>query len=225
MRDYVLQSDGYRILKRADSRYVAASERFARCLGWQSAYDCIDKTDFDIPSPAVEHAPSYVEQDQQVVTSGSAIKSIEIMQTLSGPKVMYVNKSTFKQANQEQPYILIEAHEFSDLQAAAMQIFNFINLTHSRGSSSHSIQQKTTSAALSKRQQEVYFYILQGKNNNEIAAILGVSIRTIEAHIDILKNKLFCSSRHDIRQQGISNGDQFIIPKSLLQSSASILLP
>ena len=55
-------------------------------------------------------------------------------------------------------------------------------------------------AALSERELEVFRMIAIGKSTRDVAAQLGVSIKTIETHVGRLKTKLGFTSINDLRQ-------------------------
>jgi DNA-binding CsgD family transcriptional regulator len=48
---------------------------------------------------------------------------------------------------------------------------------------------------LSRRQQEVAHWIREGKTNMEIAAILGISPRTVQKHVEHIFEKLGVETR------------------------------
>jgi len=53
---------------------------------------------------------------------------------------------------------------------------------------------------LSKREQEVFSMVQRGKNNKEIAADLGVSIRTIENNLSIIYDKTGVKDRRELER-------------------------
>jgi len=59
---------------------------------------------------------------------------------------------------------------------------------------------------LSKRQTQVLQYIARGYTAKRIALILGISYRTVETYIEILKDKLHCQSKWELIQIGIKMG-------------------
>jgi YVTN family beta-propeller protein len=52
--------------------------------------------------------------------------------------------------------------------------------------------------ALSKREREVALLVAEGLTNREIAAIIFVSERTVEGHVEHIRNKLGCRSRAEV---------------------------
>lgn len=58
-----------------------------------------------------------------------------------------------------------------------------------------------TPIELSKRQLQCLYYLLQGYSAKQVALQLSRSVRTIETHINILKNKLNCNSKFEFFQK------------------------
>ena len=57
----------------------------------------------------------------------------------------------------------------------------------------HAINQQEVH--ITPRQAECLFYLLRGKSYKEIAYTLGLSVRTVEDHISLLKDALGCYSK------------------------------
>lgn len=55
------------------------------------------------------------------------------------------------------------------------------------------------SPALSPREEEVFALLAEGVPNREIAVRLGVSVKTVESHLERLKGKLGCGSAAELR--------------------------
>jgi two-component system, NarL family, response regulator NreC len=58
---------------------------------------------------------------------------------------------------------------------------------------------------LTKRETEILKLLAQGKRNREVAAILGISIRTAENHRAKIRTKLGLSSMSDLVRYAIRN--------------------
>jgi len=61
-------------------------------------------------------------------------------------------------------------------------------------STRHSLR-KLPNPTLTKREQEVLHWMLEGKRNREIAAILGISERTVEKHVERILAALKAENR------------------------------
>lgn len=68
---------------------------------------------------------------------------------------------------------------------ANMARYNYVSNTHRFGK-------------LSGRERECIYYLTRGMTYKEIAKVLKISSRTVEIHIEHIKNKLGCRSRSDI---------------------------
>jgi DNA-binding CsgD family transcriptional regulator len=60
--------------------------------------------------------------------------------------------------------------------------------------------------ALSPRQQECFFYLIRGYTAKQIAQKLGCSPRTIETHMDHIRNKLKCPNKGQLIELAFENG-------------------
>ncbi len=59
---------------------------------------------------------------------------------------------------------------------------------------------------LPKRQEEVLFYLIRGKSAKSIAKLMGISFRTVEYYITILKNKFNCRTKNELIESAINKG-------------------
>jgi len=65
-------------------------------------------------------------------------------------------------------------------------------------SASRKSEMTNTAYTFSKRERECLFYLSRAKTSKEIAAILNISIRTIEHYIDNIKTKIGIASRSEL---------------------------
>lgn len=59
---------------------------------------------------------------------------------------------------------------------------------------------------LSPREEEVFALLSQGFPNREIARHLGISVKTVESHLERLKEKLGCGSTSELRARALRRG-------------------
>ncbi len=64
----------------------------------------------------------------------------------------------------------------------------------------------TTGGALTSRERETVQLIAEGKSNKEIAAILGISVKTVETHRAAIMSKLELGSVADVVRYAVRNG-------------------
>ncbi len=67
-------------------------------------------------------------------------------------------------------------------------------------------EEKTSYEGLTGREREVLMYVAEDKKNKEIADLLGISVRTVQAHRPNLMDKLGAHDRTELVKYAISKG-------------------
>jgi len=63
-----------------------------------------------------------------------------------------------------------------------------------------------SSPDLSPREEEVFALLAEGFPNREVARRLGISVKTVESHLERLKQKLGCGSTAELRARALRRG-------------------
>ncbi len=90
----------------------------------------------------------------------------------------------------------MEGRDFVDPSLAS----RMTRLYHRRGVRSPTVRQ------LTEREEEVLRHVVWGQSNKEIAAVLGLSVKTIEVHKANAMKKLGAVSRLDVVRFGVHKG-------------------
>lgn len=69
-----------------------------------------------------------------------------------------------------------------------------------------SAEEEISRGPLTPREREVVKLLAEGKSNKEVAAVLEISVKTVEAHRANLLHKLNLSSLSDLVHYAIRNG-------------------
>ncbi len=72
---------------------------------------------------------------------------------------------------------------------------NFINTKQTETTFFYLDQNVQSDVKLPTQQSICLFYLVRGKTLKEIAALMGLSIRTVESYIEEIKNKFNCHSK------------------------------
>ncbi len=67
-------------------------------------------------------------------------------------------------------------------------------------------EEKTSYEGLTSREREILMYIAEDKKNKEIADLLGISVRTVQAHRTNLMDKLGAHDRTELVKYAINKG-------------------
>jgi DNA-binding CsgD family transcriptional regulator len=68
---------------------------------------------------------------------------------------------------------------------------------------------------LTPRETEILFFLLRGGVARRIADLLSISVRTVEHHIDALKDKFTVTSKSELIEKAIEKGYFYITPATL----------
>ncbi len=168
--------------KDVDLNYLGCNELLEETI-LKSKNNIIGKNDYDI-SCKKDEAKSFRDRDRQVIQTGMAVQSHDIL-TIS-PKKLEITELTFKMPLTNQGKI-----------AGVLGI-------------SHIIKKRILTTEdhenLSKRETECLHFWMQGKSAKQIAAILGLSQRTVENYINNIKIKWNCYSKSQVITKALEKG-------------------
>lgn len=216
---------GYYFCKNTDLYYEDANEQYLSVLGIKNIENLIGVSDYSLPIGELL-VDGYRSHDRDAL-EGINYHILEPFNDHTG-KIMFF--LTYKQAycgdngkvkgvccqaiplgcNQNTKLIahLINNHGSSSLKIHP-NLFNYYGKGH--------LKEQLTS-----REIEVLYYLLQSYSAKDIARTLFLSCRTIEGHIDRLKDKLGCKKRSEIIELGKELGFTHIIPFDIFRDLLNI---
>lgn len=211
--------------KNIDCIFMESNNECAVLFGFNKSKDLVGLTDYDIPCKLVECADIFQKQDRQVMLSEEPLKVIAMHFCANNePKMLLTTKSPLYDNKNN---IIGTLGWCVDISKALNNIHQlFVNIaTQSKNkknplSNSYIIGDTASTyltMQLSPRQLECLFFLLRGKTYKEIARILELSPRTIEKHVDILKEKFSSQSKNELINNAIEKGFMYLIPESLFQ--------
>lgn len=226
--DFVADLPGLYITKNDKSIYLAISREFAQLLGWKSALECPGKTDYEIPCKAAEFADEFIKMDKKVMDSGAQMLALDIQNYSLGWKLVLVERNPIKNESGEVKGLFNHCIDVSNVNLfKAYMILNRLDnkwFGKSHKPTSYILSNIHNPLPLTEKQENCLFLLIRGKTLKEIAKILKVSYRTVEGHIDAIKNKLNCNYRSEIIEKAIDNGFLYYVPKSLQNEKLEAIL-
>jgi DNA-binding CsgD family transcriptional regulator len=206
-------------VKDLNSRYCSMSSGILRVTGWTSLSDAIYKTDYDMPGPASEGAEQFIKGDNLAIKARKSVIIINVFRSNEGISSMLSERHPL--IGSQDIIIGVMSH--------AMDITEFFLNQHKwltridtkftgeiKTPQQYVLTPESSPLPLSTRQQECLSLVIRGKTIREIAFILRISTRTVETHIDTIKEKLGCTSKSQLIEKAINSGFLFHIPHSLL---------
>ncbi len=78
-----------------------------------------------------------------------------------------------------------------------------------------SIQSHLPNHQLSTRESECLFYLLRGKSAKETGLLLTISPKTVETHLQHIRDKFGCQNKSQLIEKALAEGLLFFLPESL----------
>lgn len=161
--------------------YLGANDNLLKSAGLNSPDEIIGKNDYQLPWKLF--AEKYRSDDQHIIHINQALHFEEYHKDISGQITLaIVNK---KPLYDETGQILGVIGVYSKIKLKTTELNN---------------------AYLPKRQKEVLSALAKGLSAKQIALKLGISPRTVEYYIDIIKSKLGCLNKVELIKTAISFG-------------------
>jgi len=206
--------------------YQAANLNIATNFGFKSIEEMVGLTSYDIRCAAVEYAHQFLKNDREVIRDGKNLQTIDVHEFSDNKIKMFFGERT---------PLLDKSGKISGVLYQAIEVYpkTLLELTTQLGKLNEKIHPennlgkgyrfliKESVDEFSVRELEVLFYLLRGKTAKEMAKILGISFRTVEFHVNSIKNKMQCNTKNAVIEKAINSGLINLIPSSIFQKSLS----
>lgn len=204
------------VIKNASLSFVAANNKAGELTGFKNPADMIGLDDSQLNCPASTLYEEINKQDRLVLEGGNQFfLDIGYYSGSDDLTVLYTSKRRVLD-EKKRLFVLVSTTEIP-LITINNRLSCIISSFKNRKKCINSYQLKTdiNPFKLTDKQSECLFYLLRGKGIKEIALILKRSPRTIEDHINLLKNKFNCFTRSQLIEKAFQLGFGQIIPPSL----------
>lgn len=203
--------------KDRNHRYLFTNDLTAKKFGFSSSEDILtsDVYDTTVRSPVVALAGDFYAEDKQVMESGRPLRTMlyacyadNEWQTLLGEKTPILNTDN---------EVIGLSYYYIDVTDSAIAKRHFIHAERNQKQINYSIDASRTHALpLTQRQSECLYFLLRGNTATTTATHLGISVRTVETHLAIVKDKFQATSRADLIAKAIDLGYLEMLPSILL---------
>lgn len=225
--EVIAQLPGMMTVVDRESKCIAINNDTAQLYGFKDAAAAIGKCAHDMNCSAIDCAVEFIKQDQtiletekELVLFGVYTYAADVRKILiSKKKPFYVNNKLYGVVHYNME---IESKTLQRLTASLIES----DRNHHRKTTndrSYTINNYTHSK-LTSREEDCLSYIVRGKTSVQIANFLCISRRTVETHIDNIKDKFSCTKKSDLIEIGILNGYLNLIPPALLQENYTKLI-
>lgn len=218
--------------KDENSSFLYANEAYGRLLGLASHLDVVGRSDYDMPGRTVECAPAFQAQDKDVMSSRNASRIFDWHPYGDGDWQAHIfTKTPLVNSAGEVVGTIFHGEDlsrFPDCQLLGTLLCGL----HEGGNHGAPDQQGsylidagvTTNPTLSPRLREVLFFTVRGWSAKMIARVLALSPRTVEAHVDALRQAFHASNRSQLIEAAMMAGYFSRIPASIFNRQLSFVL-
>jgi len=200
--------------KNLESVYLGGNQLLAKCMGYDHPNDIVGLLDTDIKGEMCELAEHYVQQDK-IVLSQDKQQHLDIGHYPNGE--LRIHMSTKKKLYDDNNQVIGTLFHCMKLQSSIINVL-YHPIIKLNGPGFYIIGGQYKSYQLKKRESQCLFYLIRGYTAKEIAAKLYLSPKTIEYHIEQLKEKLHCKKRYELIEKEIHLGFNFHIPLDIFKN-------
>lgn len=201
----------YALWKDSHSYYQYCNVNYANLSGYRLVTDLIGKNDYDLACH--EFADLYIHCDSYVMKN-KTWSGIEMIKTATDQLLpIYTKKTPVVEKNIVQGILV----QFQILNHCTDAIFKHIKdmpLKIKNTLCKPSLQQNVF--RLTPRELQCLYYLVKGMSCKQIAAALCISKRTVECHVNHLKEKFGVSSKNDLIRASFEENIFSLLPPVLL---------
>ncbi len=225
------QLPGYVVFRDLHSTFIASNVNTAKLLGFSSIEALVGLTDYDINyhPEYINFAEEFCKHDQEVIQTEKEMKVLGVFPYADGEihSVLAFKKPLHDEHHQVTGVIItmndIKNEYFEKLFSKIIQHDHHFLPKKMRGVQKV-ILKNFQHGQLTHKESEILYYFIRGASARNIAEILYRSRRTIETHIDSIKNKLGIYKKSELIEFCIENNMLNSIPASLLSNVSHFFL-
>lgn len=219
--NYLIKLPKLLAIKDNHSVYQTMTESLANLLGWKSSDDCVGKTDHELPCPASEFALKHIRNDAHTIKQAKPLLTLDMYEYTTSWKLLFTERTPIQLANS--PGIITYSADLNDTHIAKCYLSLYCFDRKYFGikenlSGTYLLNSALINYQLTEKQENILFLLIRGKSIIQIGKILKKSPRTIENHIDALKNKFVCDTKSELIEKAIDLGYLYFLPKNMKHS-------
>lgn len=223
----IAQMPGLLALVDTQNQCVATNNHTAQQFGFKNESLILGTGPRDMRCAAVECADDFIKQNNAIMSHRKEVTVIDVLTYADGESTLLITKKKPYLINGEVQGVLAHATtiESDTMQKFTAALIQSDKQYHNKSSNERSYQiNNYIDLTLTPREQDCLCYLVRGKTMAQIAELLHLSRRTIESHIESIKNKFGCNKKSDIIEIGILQGYLSMIPRSLFARNYSEIL-
>lgn len=205
-----------------DSKFITANNICTALVGYRKQEQVVGISYWDVRSKSAEMAAEFIAQDKHVLDTKQKLKMVSYILYADDRHVLLVGEKA--PLRNESGEIIGVASYHLDMTSTYLSYYSELinqDKKYNKGNDNQfsylidNYRIKSKNLNLTRRQAECLFHLLRGKTNKRIAELLCCSPRTIENHVDNLKDIFGCYSKSQLIEFAFDQGFFNIIPETL----------
>lgn len=219
-RHFLELTPEYLLIKNAQLEYVAASHKTAVLFGFEDIEELVGKTDYEINCPAVRQAELWRSQDRIVLESKQPLITINLE--------TYVSDTSKLLAIKKYPIFTTRGMLIycNTIELSTSSLNSTILINESKENNLFMSPKKRDLILVERfpyhdftiRESECLFYLCRGYTAKETSALLNISVRTVEFHLNNIKDKTGYRNQSSLISYTIQTDMISMIPISLIKN-------
>lgn len=204
------------------SNFLMFNQKCFKMTGHKNFDSIMHSSYCDMRCKAAELHDKFCLTDRMVIKHNKSIGIFGCYHYTNGWRILLGEKYPLRDPSGN---IIAVAQYFRDItNANLIDISRFFKITGEqpakvvRQQIDYIIEENFPETSLSEKQSECLFFLLRGSSIKEIAKVLNLSPRTVETHIDVIKDKLGCLKKSEVIEKAIALGYMNIIPENLFKT-------
>lgn len=227
LNDELMQTshDDHIAILDVDSKIVCVNQPFNQIVGFKNPEQAYGLSYENFQGEACEFADVFTRQDQKVLETQRPLIYVSYHQYAENQwHLLYGEKNVVLDKQQQVAGLFIRSKDITHYKLFDISRFliqeqkKFGKLK--KQAFTYYINQDETTYFLSKKEQEVLFYFIRGKTAQDIANILNRSKRTIEMHLESIKEKFQVQNKAALIEKAILEGFMNVIPQAIFSKAS-----
>lgn len=216
------QTSGYVAWKDLDLNMEAFNDELARACGFKDAKSSLGKqiAHANLPGRLSEMAGEFIAEDLIILRAQETIRTLACVCYVGDDwQVIYGQKSILRDSIGNPVGLALhymDVTNYAFLQNSLALLGMDLRYQKNPKQATYIIKSTYSDLPLTPRETEIAFYLLRRKMNREIAERLNISRRTVEAHLQHIKDKLACRTKPQLIEKLLNLNCLQQIPSSLM---------